>query len=141
MDINDIWQYIQTFASIILLIISLLIGLKAIYQSIKANLIQQVVKFIVTAEGEALLTGPEKMNLVISWMKDIIPRLFKVVFDEKVLRMIAQNIFSDMKKYANNYVENKTGASVDKINKIIIVAQEVPELEKKVEEIKKTQAE
>jgi hypothetical protein len=46
-----------------------------------------------------------------------------------------------MKKYANNYVENKTGASVDKINKIIIVAQEVPELEKKVEEIKKTQAE
>lgn len=141
MDINDIWQYIQTFASIVLLIISLLIGLKAIYQSIKANLIQQVVKFIVTAEGETLLTGPEKMNLVISWMKDIIPRLFKVVFDEKVLRMIAQNIFSDMKKYANNYVENKTGASVDKINKIIIVAQEVPELEKKVEEIKKTQAE
>ena len=141
MDINDIWQYIQTFASIVLLIISLLIGLKAIYQSIKVNLIQQVVKFIVTAEGEALLTGPEKMNLVISWMKDIIPRLFKVVFDEKVLRMIAQNIFSDMKKYANNYVENKTGASVDKINKIIIVAQEVPELEKKVEEIKKTQAE
>lgn len=141
MDINDIWQYTQTFASIVLLIISLLIGLKAIYQSIKANLIQQVVKFIVTAEGETLLTGPEKMNLVISWMKDIIPRLFKVVFDEKVLRMIAQNIFSDMKKYANNYVENKTGASVDKINKIIIVAQEVPELEKKVEEIKKTQAE
>lgn len=140
MDINEIWQTIQTVVSIILLIISIIAALKSLYQSIKANLIEQVVKFIVTAEGESFLTGPEKMNLVIGWMKDIIPRLFKVIFDEKVLRMIAQNIFNDMKKYANNYVENKTGASVEKINKIIIVAQEVPELEKKVEEIK-TQAE
>ena len=140
MDINEIWSTIQTIVSIILLIISVIAAGISLFHAVRANLIQKVSKFIVTAEGKSLLTGPEKMELVISWMKDIVPRLFKVIFDEKVLRMIAQNIFDDMKEYANNYVENKTGASIKKINKIIIVAEEIPEIKEKVEEIK-TQAE
>ncbi len=139
MDWSAIYIEAQTVISIVLIVLSLIAVIKSIQHSIKANLIEQVVKFIKNAEAESLLTGPEKMNLVIDWMKDIIPRIFKVVFAENVLRIIAQNVFNDMKKYANSYVENKTGASVDKINKIIIVSQDDPEFDKKVEELENSE--
>lgn len=141
MNINDIVEYGKSIGSIILLIISIIAVFKSIKQAVKANLIEQAVKFIEQAEGNAELTGPEKMDLVISWMKDIIPRLFKVVFTDDVLKDIAQNVFDDMKKYAKKYVEARTGASIDKINKIIIISQDDPDFEKKIEEFENTQQE
>ena len=117
MDIDQLIQYGKDVVSVILFIISIIAVLKSIVHAIKANLIEQAIKYIQQAEGKANLTGPEKMDLVISWMKDIVPRLFKVVFSEKVLKQIAQNVFDDMKKYAKKYVESKIGTTIEEVVK------------------------
>ena len=121
MDIHLLIEHGKTVLSIILFIVSIIAVLKSIKQAVKANLIEQAIKFIEEAEGETELSGPEKMDLVIGWMKDIVPRLFKVVFTDDVLKAIAQNVFDDMKKYAKKYAEARLN-NMEHQSKILIVS-------------------
>lgn len=121
MDIHLLIEHGKTVLSIILFIVSIIAVLKSIKQAVKANLIEQAIKFIEEAEGETELSGPEKMDLVIGWMKDIVPRLFKVVFTDAVLKAIAQNVFDDMKKYAKKYAEARLN-NAEHQSKIVIVS-------------------
>ena len=105
----DHWS---TIKDLILLLITAIAIIKTIQYNIKANLTGQVAKYIKDAEGHADLTGEEKMALVIGWMRDFVPRAFNVVFTDEVLEQIAQNIFNDMKKYANKYIHNQTGGNI-----------------------------
>lgn len=105
----DHWS---TIRDLILLLITAIAIIKTIQYNIKANLIGQVAKYIKDAEGHEDLSGEEKMALVIGWMRDFVPRAFNVVFTDEVLEQIAQNIFNDMKKYANKYIHNQTGGNI-----------------------------
>ena len=75
--------------------------------SIKANLIKMSATYICTAEECKTISGAQKMKMVVCWMKSITPRLFRVVFTEEVLEKIAQNVFDDMRSYAEKYFEQK----------------------------------
>ena len=57
--------------------------------------------------------------MVISWIKDLIPRIFTVVFNDTVIRAIAQNIYDDMKKYKDNYIQAKTGVTTQEALSIV----------------------
>lgn len=115
-----------TIKDLILLLITAVAILKAIQYSIKANLTGQVAKYIKDAEGHSDLSGEEKMKLVIGWMRDFIPRAFNVVFTDEVLQQIAQNIFNDMKKYANRYIHNQTGGNVTEARLAIASSKDDP---------------
>lgn len=115
-----------TIKDAILLLITAIAILKAIQYSIKANLTGQVAKYIKDAEGHSDLSGEEKMKLVIGWMRDFIPRAFNVVFTDEVLQQIAQNIFNDMKKYANRYIHNQTGGNVTEARLAIASSKDDP---------------
>jgi predicted PurR-regulated permease PerM len=99
----------MSYLNTILVIFSFVVALISIIYKIKSNFIDQIVKFIKNVEEDVSLTNTEKMDMVIKWIQNIIPRLFKVVFSEKVLRQIAQNIYDDMKAYREAYIKNKTG--------------------------------
>ena len=95
----ELFNNIKDYYNIIITIVSIIIALVAVAYKVKSNFIAQISKFIADAQ-DLELTGPEKMEYVISWIKDIIPRLFKVIFNDKTLNQIAQNIYDDMKEYA-----------------------------------------
>lgn len=95
----ELLNNIKDYYNIIITIVSIVIALVAVAYKIKSNFIAKISKFINDAQ-DLELTGPEKMEYVISWIKDIIPRLFKVIFNDKTLNQIAQNIYNDMKEYA-----------------------------------------
>lgn len=59
------------------------------------------------------------MDMVISWIKDVIPRIFSVIFNDTVIRAISQSIYDDMKKYKDNYIEAKTGVSTKEAISIV----------------------
>lgn len=59
------------------------------------------------------------MDMVISWIKDLIPRIFTVVFNDTVVRAIAQSIYDDMKKYKDNYIQAKTGVTTQEALTIV----------------------
>ena len=111
-NISEIINSISVFISILLAII-------AIIFKIKSNFTACISEFIKDAEKESDLTGPEKMDLVISWIKDSIPRLFKIIFSDKVLKMMADNIYSDMKSYREIYINNKTGLTTSQVIQIV----------------------
>ena len=119
----DHWS---TIKDLILLLITAIAIIKTIQYNIKANLTGQVAKYIKDAEGHADLTGEEKMALVIGWMRDFVPRAFNVVFTDEVLEQIAQNIFNDMKKYANKYIRNQTGGNVTEAKIAIASSKDDP---------------
>lgn len=51
------------------------------------------------------LVGKEKMAYVVSQLYELIPAPFKTVFTEDRLRVLAQEVFDNMKKYALEYLE------------------------------------
>jgi hypothetical protein len=73
----------------------------------KGVLTKLSVTFISDAELNKTISGVEKMRLVVSWLKNATPRLFRIVFTDEVLEKIAQNVFDDMRKYADRYIEEK----------------------------------
>lgn len=106
--IEEYWGNIMTVFSIIITVIS--IGYK-----IKSKFTSLISSFIKDAERDTSLSNTEKMDMVISWIRDLIPRIFRVVFNDKVLRLIAENIYQDMKAYRNAYIKNKTGLHVSEL--------------------------
>jgi len=101
------------------IIICISLAIFATYYSIKSEIASNLSTFIKDAAYNTNLTGPQKMDLVLSWVKNIIPRLFKVLFSDKVLRQMAQNIYDDMKAYKKLYIKNELGVSEDQLEDII----------------------
>ena len=97
------------------------LGLKTIGYKIVTQIMISVTKWIQELEKESSLSGPEKMDLVISYVKNLVPRFFKVAFSDKVIQSIAESIFEDMQKYSDNRVERKTGL---KWNEMLEVVEE-----------------
>lgn len=80
---------------------------------IRNNLLNKIPKLISSAEEE-MLSGKEKMIMVISYAKSLVPRLFRVLFNDKVLEQMAQNIYNDMKSYRENYITRKSNIEQNK---------------------------
>ena len=59
------------------------------------------------------------MQQVVLWIKDLIPRIFIVAFNDATLEQIAENVFQDMKSFMNKRLENKTGMSTNQVIKTI----------------------
>lgn len=109
----------------ILGLLSVVLGLKTIGYKIVTQIMISVTKWIQELEKESSLSGPEKMELVISYIKDLVPRFFKVAFSDRVIQSMAESIFEDMQKYSDNRVERKTGLKWNEMLKVVEESQSV----------------
>ena len=96
---------IITIVSIALTVIVFAWGLS---QRVRGDSAAAVSGFIAEAEKTGLL-GSEKMALVVGWLYEMIPLPFKKILNKGSLENLAQKIFDYMKKYANAYIEAKSG--------------------------------
>ena len=85
------------------IVLSFILFLVACFSNVKATLTKMSSVYISIAEEHKTISGSEKMRLVVAWMRDITPRLFRVIFTEEVLEKMVQNVFDDMRKYAEEY--------------------------------------
>ena len=108
---NEILEQYQNIIAIALAILSLLFGARTVLSKILNKIITSSIRWIKELETEYTLTGPEKMELLVSYVKDLIPRILHVIFSDKVIESIAESVFEDMQKYSENRVKNKTGLS------------------------------
>lgn len=115
MNINVIINLMYIIYIVIVTILFIII-------STRSNLLNRLPKLISSAEEEKELNGKEKMCMVVSYAKSLVPRIFKVLFDDKVIEQMAQNIYDDMKSYRENYimrkVEDKNKQKLVEIEKI-----------------------
>lgn len=115
------WEVIKETTGTICTILSIILFIMSKYYDIKSNISANISTFIKDAQDYDNLTGPQKMDMVISWIKSFIPRAFSVLFNEKTLRQMAQNIYDDMRSYSETYVKSKTGLTIEKVEKIVEV--------------------
>ncbi len=124
--VNQIITVLSNYGNIVLIVFSVIISLIAVYNKIKSNFVKCISGFIKDAEKDTSLTNPEKMEMVILWIKQVIPKLFHILFNDKVLEEMAQNIYDDMKKYKDTYIKNKTGLSTGEVFKAIETIKDDP---------------
>lgn len=118
-SIKEIYSNLEGIIDLVLLVFSVIMTLKAMYNKIKSKFNEKITKFINDAEVLEHLSNPEKMQQVVLWIKDLIPRLFIVVFNDATLEQMAENVYQDMKKFMNIRLENKTGMKTNQIIKTI----------------------
>lgn len=118
--INNLSQILN----VVLAIISIIIAVMAIITKLKNKLLSSIIIFIKDAENYPSYTKEQKINLVIEWSKSLFPlRIFKVIFNDKVLEQIAVNLYNDMIDYANKHVESITGVGIKEAKQIIDAVQ------------------
>lgn len=101
------------------------------YNKTKVELVSYVAELIALAEKTGL-SGPEKMSQVVAEMYKKVPKFLQKTLNEKQLEMIAQWIFSWMRKYANAYMEalQNNETIEDKVDKQtdVVIAEATTEL-------------
>ena len=118
-SIKEIYSNLEGIIDLVLLVFSVIMTLKAMYNKIKSKFNEKITKFINDAEVLEHLSNPEKMQQVVLWIKDLIPRLFIVVFNDDTLEQMAENVYQDMKTFMNLRLENKTGMKTNQVIKTI----------------------
>lgn len=114
-SIKEIYSNLEGIIDIILLVFSIIMAIKATYNKIKSKFNSKITKFINDAEVLEHLSNPEKMQQVVLWIKDLIPRIFIVVFNDATLEQMAENVYQDMKEFMNRRLENKTGMKTNQV--------------------------
>lgn len=122
-EIMDTLKQFKDLLIPVLVLLSGFLGLKTIGYKIVTQIMISATKWIQELEKDNSLSGPEKMDLVISYIKNLIPRIFQVIFSDKVISSIAESVFDDMQKYSDNRVERKTGLTWNEMLKVVEEAQ------------------
>ena len=136
-SIKEIYSNLEGIIDLVLLLFSVIMTLKAMYNKIKSKFNEKITKFINDAEVLEHLSNPEKMQQVVLWIKDLIPRLFIVVFNDATLEQMAENVYQDMKKFMNIRLENKTGMKTNQVIKTInALADDPASCLNKIEDVK-----
>lgn len=126
-SIKEIYSNLEGIIDIILLIFSIIMAIKATYNKIKSKFNSKITEFINDAEVLEHLSNTEKMQQVVEWIKDLIPRLFIVVFNDATVEQMAENVYQDMKKFMNIRLENKTGMKTNQVIKTINALTDDPD--------------
>lgn len=122
-NVSQIMDITKNILIPLLVFLSGFLGLKSIGYKIVTKILTSATKWIQELEKDQSLSGPEKMELVISYIKDFIPRFLHVVFSEKVVEAMAESVFEDMQKYSENRVERKTGLNWEQMLQAVESAQ------------------
>ena len=111
MNINivDILESVKQYDGLIFLITTVIVAIRAVSHKIMTRILMSAMKWIGELQDNNTLSGPEKMELLLHYIKDFIPRFFNVIFSDKVLESITDSVYEDMKKYSETRVETKTG--------------------------------
>lgn len=105
-------MFMEILEILVPILCAVFVGLSC-YFRVKGNLTVAVAELIATAEASGL-TGPEKMDQVVSGLYAMVPAALKKVLNERQLKEIAQFIFDWMRKYALLYMEaQKKDKSMD----------------------------
>ena len=96
-----------------------LIGINAvlcsIFNKIRYDCIKQASSMVASAEKYKDLTGEEKFKMVISWIDESLPKIFRNSFVKRFSEYVVQYTYDKSVEYTRNYIKRKTGYDVTEI--------------------------
>ena len=114
--------------SIFITIIALICFIWAIYNKIKFLCLEKASEMVAEAEGRADLNGAEKFALVLTWINNDLPKVFKNTLFQTVVENLIEFAYKTSFCYMSEYVKRKTGYDMSDL---------IEEINNKIEENKK----
>lgn len=114
---NDFYGLALTFITIGLIIITM-------YNRIKYLCLEKAVEKIATVEELKDLTGEQKFSLVVVWICSDLPNVFSNALVQALIKKIIDYAYENCFKYANNYIERKTGCNIKELINMIKSAED-----------------
>lgn len=105
---DNVYQITMTVISIALIIIT-------IYNRIKYLCLKKASEMVAKAEERTDLTGEQKFSLVIIWIEEDLPKIFKNALFRTLLSKIINYVYNNSFEYMKNYVKRKTGQDISQI--------------------------
>ena len=96
-------------------IIAIVFIIYGVFEKVKYKCLLEASKKIAVAEDRDDLTGPEKFTLVVSWIDESLPAIFRNSLVRNTLRKIVQVVFDNCSVYMQRYVKRKTGKDITNI--------------------------
>ena len=99
--ISNNYNIIATIAVVLLLIYS-------IYNKIKFLCLRAATEKVASVEKMSGLTGEQKFALVIKWINEELPSIFRNAFFQSIIDKLVQFDYDNCFNYMKNYIKRKT---------------------------------
>lgn len=97
---------------IIITIVSIVSLIYALYQKIKFSCLEKASKMVAEAESHSELSGKEKFSLVVLWINEELPYVFRNVFFQTIIQKLIDFAYNTSFEYMKKYVKRKTGYDI-----------------------------
>lgn len=111
--VNDFLKLLENKNySIIITIITIIILIYALYQKIKFHCLEEASKMVAEAESHSELSGKEKFSLVVLWINEELPSIFRNSFFQTIIQKLIEFAYNTSFDYMKKYVKRKTGYDI-----------------------------
>lgn len=117
--VKFIWEAIEENISIITVFVIFGAIIITMYNRIKYLCLKKASEKVADVEELSCLSGSEKFALVVKWIDDELPVVFRNSIIYTLIESLVDLAYRNAKKYMSNYVRRKTGYDIDEIIKIL----------------------
>lgn len=118
----------------ILLVATIISIIWGIYSKIQFLCLKKASEMVAKAEGMENLTGEQKFELVVLWIQNSLPTIFKNSVFTSIIEHLIDFVYNYSFKYMKNYIKRKTGKDVSEvIDQIKDIIDESKEEDSRVE--------
>ena len=101
----------HTYKTLITLL-SIVLAVIIMYEKIKFACLEIAAAKVAEVEGMENLTGKQKFALVILWINQSLPLIFRNKLFQALLKKLVQYAYEKSSDYAKNYIKRKTGYDI-----------------------------
>lgn len=101
--------------NIFITLLALVLLIWSIYNKIKFLCLEKASEMVAKAEGHTDLSGQEKFALVLMWINEDLPKLFKNSLFQSVIEKLINFAYNTSFSYMTKYVKRKTGYDISEI--------------------------
>ena len=87
------------------------------YNKIKFLCLEMAAEKVAQIEEDKELTGPEKFALVVKWINDSLPVIFRNALIKVFVEKLVQYVYDNCSMYTKNYIKRKTGKELTEVLK------------------------
>lgn len=93
--------------------------ISSMYNSIRYACLKKAAEKVAEVEELKDLTGEQKFSLVVYWIDEELPKVFRNQLIIRIIEKLVQHAYNNSKNYADNYIKRKTGLDIGTILKNI----------------------
>ena len=101
--------------NILITIITIGLLIYSMYSKIKYYCLQEAITKVANIERLTDLSGEEKFAIVVTWINDELPKIFKNSLINNIIKTLVQAAYDNCFKYAKNYIKRKTGYDISEL--------------------------